>query len=281
MENISVLVALFLAGAGFIFLALIGGSVRRIRGSEVQPLSNGIRIASSIVGVIFVIGGFLYEDFPSPVPEPKISITGRVVDIFDNPRDDVIVIIRGIQQYAITDNDGKYYLSDVPFQNNITLEAYYGNEKDDINVNLSRYDPGEVVSSPKPLILKPIKVEAFFAKDVIYIEGKGFTPEGIFEEESPRISLNQLPFDKEERHREVWCFVKVIGPPKYEVGKEMELSYEWYYNNEIQDRPFKQQVGVSPLGWRTRVSKKVWVGEWSLKIKTKHEELVIIHFEIL
>ena len=214
------------------------------------------------------------------LPSSRIDITGKVVDIFDNPRDGVVVVVKGIHQSAITDKRGQYHLSNIPFQNNIVLEAYYGKEKDEISLNLSRDNIEETVTVPDLLILNPINIEVFLCKDVVNIEGKGLVPKDKFETENPQISLDSLFIDEENRFREIWCFVKVIGPLQYEVGKKTEISYEWYYNNEIQSRPFKQSVGVSPFGWRSRASKKVWAGEWLLKIKTKHLELARIPFEI-
>ncbi len=213
-------------------------------------------------------------------PASQVDITGKVVDIFDNPRNDVTVIVKGTQQYATTDKKGEYHLSNLPFQNNITIEAYYGEEKDSITVRGHSNNMEEVVHISELLILKPVKIEAFLCSYVDNLENKGLTPQSKFEEENPQISLDSLSFDKENKYREIWCFVKIVGPLKYEIGKDINIFYEWYYNNEMQGSLFKQSVGVSPFGWRTCASKRVWKGKWLLKIKTKHAELARMSFEV-
>jgi len=239
------------------------------------------------VALITISIWLFFESKPPPPISPpndnnevsQLDIKGKVVDIFDNPREDVIVIIRGIQRYAITDKYGEYHISNVPFNNIITLEAYYGNEKDTINASLDKGNIGGIENISEHLILNPIEIEATLC-EYVDKDDKDYSIEGEFERENPRIPLDSLRVDEEQNLKEIWCFVIVYGPIEYQIGKNTEIRYEWYYNKEIQRRPFEQQVGFNPHGWRTRASKKVWKGEWELIIKTKHKELVKIPFEI-
>ena len=286
-------------GAVFLLLSFIEKGIE-IQKVKIPGISNRrLRIISGIIGAVLIIigigsGFFIYVSPPvqlppvqlppvqlPPVqlpPPPQVDITGKVVDIFNNPRRDVIVITRRIQHYAITDREGQYHFSNIPFQKNITLEAYYGKEKDNISISLSTNDIGKTVSISELLILNPIKIEPSLCKNVTSREDKRLAPIDPFERD-PRIPLDLLLLDEKD-YEVIWCFAKIIGPIEYEVGKETEISYEWYCNDEIQGEPYKQSVGVSPTGWRTRASKKVWAGKWLLKIKTTHEDLAELSFEI-
>jgi hypothetical protein len=285
--------ALVVMGGIFALLGLAGGGIRTKWIEVPSQLSRGLRTISSIAGAVLILTGiglFIMEKQPTilddddvgmPAPiSTELDITGDVVDIFGNPRKGVIVIVRGVQRYAFTDKKGLYHITNVPFQNSLTLEAYYGKEGDNLGISLDEKAPGKTENVPRPLVLNPITIDAVLCSGVFNTEEGGLTPEGTFEGENPRIPLESLPMDSEQKFREIWCFVKVIGPLKYEVGRDTELTYEWYYAGDLQSKPFKQSVGVRPFGWRTRASKRVWAGEWLLKIKSKHEELAWVPFEI-
>lgn len=280
----SVPVVLIVVGSIFLIFAFFGSGIKTKWGRLSRPLSKGEQIAGYIISGLFVIVGivlFIIEQraLPTPDKKDKLDITGKVVDIFDNPRNDIIVITKGVQRYAITDRNGQYHLSNVPFQSNITLEAHYGKQKDNISITLDRSNIRGTQTIHEFLTLNPIKIEVYLCTHVDDLEGEGLAPRGKFEGENPRISLDSLSWDEEERNREIWCFVKVFGPLEYQVEKK-EIFYEWYCNKELQARPYEQLIGFNPYGWRTRASKKVWAGQWQLVIKTKHVELARIPFEV-
>lgn len=292
-------VLLIIMGGILFFIAVVGGGIKSKWVEFQQILSSSARITSGILGVLLIITGIILSIHVFKTPSSPssssgqtstksdstkkpdqifLSLKGQVIDTFGNPRNDVIVIAQGLTHYAITNKRGEFLISKIPLQNNITLQARFGSETDEMIININVEKPTKEINLSEPMILKPIKLETFLCKQVEVQEGEGINPIGVFESENYQISLSSL--DSDGKNKIIWCFVKVVGPAKYEVGKKTELFFEWYLNDQLQTEPFKTSVGVSPFGWRTRASKKVWVGKWRLKIVTKYQELANIPFEI-
>jgi nucleoid DNA-binding protein len=217
----------------------------------------------------------------SPAPEVQLKIEGEVRDIFDNPRKDVIVMIKEIDTQSVTDEKGRFLFSNVPDREDMILEAHHGEElcsrgfeiSEDTKVieevradNVTR----KTVKINEPLTLENpnIKVEACLCEGV-----EDRMPINRFEEEKPRIPVDIGT---------IWCFVRVFGPPGYEKGKKTEITYLWYFNGELV-HSYTQDVGfnLAPRGWRTWAFKNLHgrTGRWKLEIVAKHKQLVSLSFE--
>lgn len=283
MVNLTVPIVLIILGGILVLLAFIGGGIK-IQKLEFPKLPKKIQIASGIIGSILIIMGIVIfymppkqdktKKLPSP-PPPQVDIKGEVREIFDNPRKDVVVIVRGTQRCDITDKEGQYHLSNIPFQNNITLEAYYGKERGKIKEDLNERYIGGVAAISEHLILEhpDIRVEAKLCREVVRESGH-FTPIDIFEKKEEEAL--HIPSDMEE----VWCFAKVFGPLNYEKDKEITLSFKWYCNGDLKHEYNQPGIGFSPFGWKTFAWKTIWLGSWELRIEAKHKKLAHIYFEV-
>jgi len=221
------------------------------------------------------------QEQSSPAPEIQLKIEGEVRDIFDNPRKDVIVLIKEIDKQSVTDEKGRFQFSNVPDRDYVILEAYHGEELCSRRIEI-RSDTETVeevttnnvtrktVKVSEPLILENpnIKVEACLCERV-----DDRTPVNRFEEEAPRIPVDIGT---------IWCFVRVFGPPGYEKGKKTEITYLWYYNGKLV-RSYTQEVGfnLTARGWRTYAFKNLHgrIGTWRLEIVAKHRQLASVSFE--
>jgi hypothetical protein len=322
-------VPLVLVGLGgiLVILGIAGGAVKTKWVEVSSPIGKGIRVVSVIFGILCVASGgslFFFErvagggiEGPGRIAGsggysgsgrtqsatvgksgaedlPAAAVAGRVVDVFDNPREGVIVLARGFQRYGISDEKGRFILSDVPALKGLALDAYYGEEHDSVFVSFDLTAEGEPAGQgraasgaperetnlPDPLVLNPLRVEALLCRYVEQSDQEGLKPVDPFTGEEPRISHDSLLPPKSGEGRELWCFVKVFGPDRYEVGRHTDLVFEWEWGGELQGRPYAQSVGVRSFGWRTRVSKRVWEGEWVLRIRAKHAELARLAFEV-
>jgi hypothetical protein len=346
-------VPLVLVGLGgvLVLLGLAGGGIKTKWVEVSSPLGRGIRVVSVVFGILCVgSGGILFflddragvgggKTVPAP-PEnvepgssaggkgglenlPRPSVSGRVVDVFDNPREGVIVLARGIQRYGITDDKGRFVLDDVPSTKGLVLDAFFGDERDSAPVSFdvparveaeggpeggpargsargtagespggpassgspaqglpAQGEGGAVVVIPEPLVLNPVRVAAVLCRRVEQSEQGGLRAVDPFGGEDVRVPLESLAPSKSGDGRELWCFVQVFGPDRYEIGRCTDLRFEWEWDGELHGKPYTQSVGVRPYGWRTRVSKRVWGGEWILSIGTRHAELARLSFEV-
>jgi hypothetical protein len=319
-------VPLVLVGLGgiLVILGLAGGGIKTKWVEVSSPIGKGIRVVSVIFGILCVASGgslFFFDKISGGKVEgpekilgssgsgkagtapgwkgeeenlPAAAVSGRVVDVFDNPREGVIVLARGAQRYGISDDKGRFILSGVPPLKGLALDAHYGDERDSVVVSFDLAAHGEP-AAPKgavsgarereinlsdPLVLNPLRVEAMLCRYVEQSDLGGLTPVDPFAGEDLRVSYNSLLPPKGGEGRELWCFVKVFGPDRYEVGRRTDLVFEWEWSGETQGRPYTQSVGVRSFGWRTRVSKRVWEGEWVLRIRAKHAELARLSFEV-
>lgn len=245
---------------GFILLGLIIGKVKEIH----TPFGK----------IVFV------QKENQLQPQTEMIIEGKVKDIFDNPRKDVIVIIREMEKHTVTNEEGRYHFPTVPDCDNITFEARYGQEKCSRQIIISRdVDVIETVKTDnvekkivkvkQPLILENpnIKVEAVLCENV-----DGHTPVNPFEEENPRIPIDIGT---------IRCFIRVFGPLGYETDKTTKITYSWYYNGSFLSK-YDQEVGFNPAtGWRTNASKSLYglTGKWRLDIQAKHKKFKSLHFE--
>ncbi len=175
------------------------------------------------------VGEIKLEQSPLPI---EMVINGEVKDIFDNPRKGVMVIIDGIEDYSITDKKGRYYFSNVPHCDHMTLKAYYGEESASRRIEIAmdtEVIEGGVAPNAKrktvkiklPLVLEHPKItlKACLCKRVEDRE-----PQQIFEEENP-----DIPTDIGK----IWCFVRIFGPFEYEQRKKTQISYEWYWKGQL------------------------------------------------
>jgi hypothetical protein len=323
-------VPLVLVGLGgiLVILGLAGGVVKTKWVEVSSPIGKGIRVVSVAFGILCVASGgtfFFFEKIPAgrvggstagetggaggtsgtgeavPPPDgrreaegpPSVSIFGRVVDVFDNPREGVIVLARGLQRYGISDDKGRFILSEVPKTKGLSLDAHYGDERDAVVVDFALAaarepeaakeasgQPGGEVTLPDPMVLNPLRVEVLLCRFVEQTEQEGLKPVHPFSGDEPKVSYDSLQPPKSGEGRELWCFVRVFGPDRYEVGRTTDIVFEWEWNGEPQGKPYAQSVGVRSFGWRTRVSKKVWEGEWVLRIGAKRAELARVAFEV-
>jgi hypothetical protein len=315
-------VPLVLVGLGgiLVILGIAGGGIKTKWVEVPSQIGKGIRVLSVAFGILCVASGgllFFFErvaggnaagpakvgsDKTKSAPGgkngaeglPAASVSGRVVDVFDNPREGVIVLARGFQRYGISDDKGRFVLADVPALKGLALDAYYGDERDSVVVSFDSTAHGEpagprgVASGaperetnlPDPLVLNPLRVEVLLCRYVEQSDQGGLKPVDPFSGEELRISYDSLLPPKSGEGRELWCFVKVFGPDRYEVGRRTDLVFEWEWGGELQGRPYTQSAGVRSFGWRTRVSKRVWEGEWVLRVRAKHAELARLAFEV-
>jgi hypothetical protein len=323
-------VPLVLVGLGgvLVLLGLAGGGIKTKWVEVSSPIGRGIRVVSVAFGILCVgSGGILFflddragvggkgalEILPGP------SVSGRVVDVFDNPREGVIVLARGLQRYGITDDKGRFVLDDVHSAKGLVLDAFYGDERDSAPVSFDVPAPVESEGGPEggpargtagkspggpassgspatrapapgvggagivinePLVLNPVRVAAVLCRHVEQSEQGGLRAVDPFGGEDVRVPLETLAPSKSGDGRDLWCFVQVFGPDRYEIGRVTNLRFEWEFDGELHGKPYSQSVGVRPYGWRTRVSKRVWAGEWILKIGTRHAELARLSFEV-
>jgi hypothetical protein len=316
-------VPLVLVGLGgiLVILGLAGGVVKTKWVEVTSPIGKGIRVVSVVFGILCVASGgsfFFFEKIaggklggPAAIEGtggaagrgksestsegrsgaeglPSVSVSGRVVDVFDNPREGVIVLARGFQRYGISDDKGRFILSDVPTLKGLAVDAHYGDERDNVVVSVDpAAGPGKgsdasdrEVTLTDPMVLNPLRVEALLCRYVEQSEQEGLKPVDPFSGDEPKVSYDSLQQPQSGEGRELWCFVRVFGPDRYEVGRKTDLVFEWECDGELQGRPYVQSVGVRSFGWRTRVSKKVWEGEWVLRIRAKHAELARVAFEV-
>jgi hypothetical protein len=294
-------VPLLLAALGglLVVLGLAGGGIKTKWVEVPSPIGKWIRVASVIFGILCVSGGtllFLYEKAVQGRPdgegasleEQGLEVSGRVIDIFGNPREGVVILLRGRQRYGISDGKGRYLLTGVPREGDLALDALYGGEKDALSLSVELVEPGlpaGKIAVREPLVLNPVTLDAVLCR---YVEhgADGLQPVGVFGGEVPNIPLDSLftsgggDSPTPSSPREIWCFVKVTGPDRYEVGRTTNIFFEWEWEGEPQGKPYAQAVGVRAHGWRTRVAKRVWAGAWSLRISAAHAELARVSFEV-
>ena len=294
-------VPLLLAALGglLVVLGLAGGGIKTKWVEVPSPIGKWIRVASVIFGILCVSGGtllFLYEkavpgrpDGEGMSPEEQgLEVSGRVIDVFGNPREGVVVLLRGRQRYGISDGKGRYLLTGVPREGDLALDALYGGEKDALSLSVELVEsglPAGKIAVQEPLVLNPVTLDAVLCR---YVEhgAEGLQPVGVFGGEVPNIPLDSLftsgggGSPTTSSPREIWCFVKVTGPDRYEMGRTTNIFFEWEWEGEPQGKPYAQAVGVRAHGWRTRVAKRVWAGAWSLRISAAHAELARVSFEV-
>jgi hypothetical protein len=211
-----------------------------------------------------------------------LSVSGEVRDIFDNPRKDVAVILKGEGILSVTDGEGRFFFSEIPEQEQLDLEARYGAERSSVSIVLER-DAAIVkntiiedsihhsYSLHRPLVLEnpEIRVEALLCENIT-----DHSPQAVFTGENPSISADV---------NAVWCFIRVFGPLDYERGKKTILHCDWYLDRDHLYR-HTIQVGFNPTpqGWRTHVYKNVnqQVGQWRIEIKATHKTLATLYFEL-
>ena len=266
--------------------------------SKLRWFGVGVSVGFLLLGLILVIVGKNVHQIPTPVgpiiffpeeppreprlpPQVQMEIKGEVKDIFDNPRKDVVVIIREIEKHTVTDGKGRYHFSNVPDRDYMTLEARCGEERCSRPTEISRDTTviEEVtinnvkrrsVRINQPLILQNpnIKVKASLCEKV-----DDHTPVNTFEEENPRIPVDIGT---------IWCFVRIFGPLGYEKDKKTEITYLWYWNRELV-HSYTQDVGFNPTqkGWRTHAFKNLHgrTGTWRLDIEAKYQQLASLFFE--
>lgn len=222
-----------------------------------------------------------FQEESLPAPEIQLKIEGEVRDIFDNPRKDVKVIIEEIEKQSVTDERGRFQLSNVPDRDYVTLEARHGEEPCSRRIGIRR--DTQVIEEVKTndvtrktvkitelLILEnpEIKVETCLCERV-----EDRTPINRFEEENPRIPVDVGT---------TWCFVRVFGPPGYENHKRTEITYLWHFNGKLV-HSYTQEVGfnLAPRGWRTYAFKNLHgrIGTWRLEVVAKHKQLASLSFE--
>jgi len=219
---------------------------------------------------------------PHEVPV-YLSVAGEVRDIFDNPRKDVAVVLKGEGALSVTDGEGRFLFSDIAEQEQLDLEARYGAERSSVSIVLERdavmvknmkmdHSIHRTYSLHRPLILEnpEIRVEALLCERIT-----DHSPQGVFAGENPGISADV---------NVVWCFIRVFGPLGYERGKQTLLHCDWYLDR---DHLYRHTIHVgfnpTPQGWRTHVYKNVnqQVGQWRIEIKSIHKTLTTLYFELL
>lgn len=255
----------YFVGAGFFLLGLTTSTV----GKNVEGTPLPLRLVKSS------------QEESTPAAQIQMEIEGEVTDIFDNPREDVVVIAKEIEKKSLTDEEGLFQFSDVPHRDYIILEARHGKESSTRRIEIARDTKvikevrandvtRKTVKISEPLILENpnIKVQAFLCEKV-----DDHTPVNKFGEEKPRVPVDIGA---------IWCFVRVFGPLGYEKGKKTEITYLWYYNEELV-RSYTQDVGFNPTprGWRTWAFKNLHgrTGTWRLEIVAKHKQLASLYFE--
>jgi hypothetical protein len=314
-------VPLLLAALGglLVVLGLAGGGIKTKWVEVPSPIGKWIRVASVIFGILCVSGGTLLYIYEKAVPrgaprggpegtekpggpaaagmpggeggsleERGLEVSGKVIDVFGNPREGVVVLLRGRQRYGLSDGKGRYLLSGVPREGDLALDALYGGEKDSLSLSVELVEsglPAGKIAVQEPLVLNPVTLDAVLCR---YVEhgAEGLQPVGVFGGEVPNIPLDSLftsgggDSPTASSPREIWCFLKVTGPDRYEMGRTTNIFFEWEWEGEPQGRPYVQAVGVRAHGWRTRVAKRVWAGAWSLRISAAHAELARVSFEV-
>jgi hypothetical protein len=205
-----------------------------------------------------------------------------VRDIFDNPRRDVIVVLKGENLYGVTDGEGRFLITAISERETLDLEARYGEERTADSIVFERdaalvknLENGNVVLRSyrlqKPLIIEnpSLRVEALLCERII-----DHIPAGTFEGEHPGIP---------SRINTVWCFIRVFGPLGYEDGRKTKLYCDWFLNGEFVHR-HTLDVGLNPTsqGWRTNVYKNInqQTGQWRIEIKSVHATLKTLYFEV-
>ena len=261
---------------------------------KVKYFGGGVGVGFFLLGLTISIVGKNVQEAPfpsgptkssqqesSPPARTQMEIEGEVRDIFDNPRKDVVVIMKEIEKRSVTDEEGQYGFSNVPDCDYITLEAHHGEERCSRHIDINtdtrviKEDTTDDVKRKtvrvnEPLILEnpDIKVQACLCEKV-----DDHVPVNRFEEEKPRIPVDIGT---------IWCFVRVFGPLGYEKDKKTEITYLWYLNGELV-HSYTQDVGFNPTqrGWRTQAYKNLHgrTGEWSLDIEAKHKQLASLYFE--
>jgi len=211
-----------------------------------------------------------------------LAVEGEVRDIFDNPRRDIIVVLKGENLYGMTDQEGRFLISAISERETLDLEARYGNERTGDSIVVERdaalvknLENGNGILRSyklhKPLIIEnpSIRIDALLCKRV-----GDHIPSGIFEGENPGIPsiINT-----------VWCFIRVFGPLGYEDGKMTKLYCDWFLDGEFVHR-HTLDVGFNPTsrGWRTNVYKNLnqQIGQWRIEIKSVYRTLNTLYFEV-
>lgn len=271
---------------GVLLLAGLAGHGVKTNWIELPPFSAPLRWVSFVIGGVLLGFGIYVAlpgrpapivtptttppgpvapgDPPPEAPRPTVAVEGRVLDVFGNPRADVIVMTP--RRYDVTDGSGRYLIDDIRLPvspagtTKLTVRARHGDEVAKASIRLAAEDSGKVKPAPD-LLLDPTTSSIVKLCRTVD-DGATRTCRDEFED---WVSFAELA------KPEVCALAKVHGPEGY---PRVKLTAEWYQGGEMKGTPLTREYTLSPTPLRGFLTcRQVWPGDWSLRIRTTDTEL--------
>ncbi len=200
-----------------------------------------------------------------PVVEVKYTLTGTLMDVFGNKLTDEIVKIEigNIDiDSTLTNNSGSFEFDDLP-GNGIYSISFLDTSK---KLDFRKDNP-----IPVKLLYKPYTgFKATLCRDFIWEEGSKKPVKPFRNDENIVILFDSLLSHPDEAPHLLGCFIQLWGDANYDEGKDIEIVLNWYFDGEPNGN-VSLSAGMNKFhhGWRTRGIKRVWKGNWELRVQTK------------